>query len=355
MRLDQAFNRPARAFREQRITAALDDEYRWRSCAIQGALSNQTDGDEQVKANDSHPPEFIHPTAVVASAEIGEGTRVQEYAVIRDGVRIGDRCLVDSHCTLNQGVVMGDRVSISEGVHLAAGVRIGDDVSIGPNSVIGSDRASARKDTMIRDGATLGANVTVAPGVDIGQFSCIEAGSVVTANVPPGATVVGNPAVMQLNPTPAVDQPRTHQTQQSAMNGVQFLSLREIQDVRGTLTVCQWNQHLPFVPRRIFFLHGVPDKNVRGAHAHKECVQALVCFNGSVNVLLDDGQHREEFVLDSSQTALIIPAGIWATQFHYSAHAILAVFASHDYDAADYIRNYDDFLSYRRRGVDIAA
>ena len=144
-------------------------------------------------------------------------------------------------------------------------------------------------------------------------------------------------------------------TRQSAIAGVRFLSLKEVNDSRGTLTVCQWNQQLPFEPRRVFFCHTVPNEDVRGEHAHKECDQVLVCFNGTVNVLVDDGEQQEEHLLDSSTDALLIPAGIWASQYRYSTHAILTVFASHDYDAADYIRDYDEFLAYRRAVCDSAA
>ncbi|MGI9456459.1 MAG: sugar 3,4-ketoisomerase [Aeoliella sp.] len=144
-------------------------------------------------------------------------------------------------------------------------------------------------------------------------------------------------------------------TRQSAIAGVRFLSLKEVRDSRGTLTVCQWNEQLPFTPRRVFFCHTVPNEDVRGEHAHKECDQVLVCFNGSVEVLVDDGAQQEEHLLDASTDGLLVPAGIWASQYRYSPHATLAVFASHDYDADDYIRNYDEFLAYRRSICDTAA
>ena len=197
--------------------------------------------------------------------------------------------------------------------------------------------------------------MTVRRGVEIGQYAQIEDGSVVCRTVPPGVTVVGNPAVMRESPVAATDFLRVNTTMKSAIAGVQFLPFQEIRDMRGTLTVCQWNEQLPFVPRRVFFMHGVPNENVRGAHAHKECVQALVCINGRVNVLLDDGRRREEFVLESSGVGLVIPAGVWATQYRYSPNSILAVFASHDYDADDYLRDYEDFLAFRRTRLDTAA
>lgn len=150
-------------------------------------------------------------------------------------------------------------------------------------------------------------------------------------------------------------QVKLYQPAVSALAGVKFLPLREIHDARGTLTVCQWDQQLPFSPRRVFLLHDVPSEEFRGEHAHKECIQVLVCINGSVNVLLDDGQTHEEHILNASHTALLIPPGIWATLHRYSANATLIVFASHNYDADDYIRDYEQFLSYRSRVLDSAA
>ena len=156
-------------------------------------------------------------------------------------------------------------------------------------------------------------------------------------------------------PLPETHTIQLRATRQSTIPGVRFLSLKEVKDNRGTLTVCQWNEQLPFNPRRVFFCHDVPNENVRGEHAHKVCDQVLVCFNGSVNVLVDNGEQQEEHLLDSSTDGLLVPAGIWASQYRYSTHAILAVFASHDYDAADYIRKYEDFLAYRRAVCDTAA
>ena len=161
---------------------------------------------------------------------------------------------------------------------------------------------------------------------------------------------------MTSQPTlPATASIKLHTTRKSTISGVSFLALKEVTDQRGILTVCQWNEQLPFTPRRVFFCHHVPNENMRGEHAHKECDQVLVCFNGRVNVVVDDGVRQEEHVLNSSSDGLLVPAGIWASQYRYSTHALLAVFASHDYDAADYIRNYEDFLAYRRTICDSAA
>lgn len=296
----------------------------------------------------------IHATADVSDATVGAFSRILQYVVINAGASIGDRCTVEALTVIGRDACVGTNVSIASGVHVAPGAVVSDHVTIGSNCSIGGDTSDGRA-TIIREGAQIGASVTVVAGVEIGQSAVVVDGSVVAANVPPGATVAGNPAVIRNCSGPSGQTLRLYESMSSEISGVQFLKFQQVEDVRGTLTVCQWNQQLPFVPRRVFFLHGVPNENVRGAHAHRECAQALVCFNGSVNVLLDDGLRREEFVLESSESGIVIPPGIWATQYRYSQNAMLVVFASHDYDADDYIRDYGDFLDYRRVSIDSAA
>jgi hypothetical protein len=106
--------------------------------------------------------------------------------------------------------------------------------------------------------------------------------------------------------------------------------------MRGSLVATEFTD-LPFVPRRTFLVYDVPSKDVRGEHAHRACEQFLVCVSGSVNVLADDGTHRQEFVLDDPSVGIHLKAMTWGT--------VLMVFASLPYDDADYIRSYDEFLS----------
>jgi len=89
----------------------------------------------------------------------------------------------------------------------------------------------------------------------------------------------------------------------------------------------------------------VPGKDVRGEHAHRRCHQFLVCLRGSLSVVVDDGQASEEIALDRPSIGLYLPPMVWAVQYRYSADALLLVFASDPYDASDYIRDYDEFLS----------
>ena len=84
---------------------------------------------------------------------------------------------------------------------------------------------------------------------------------------------------------------------------------------------------------------------MRGEHAHKACHQFLVCVKGSVGIVLDDGDKRDEIVLDSARVGLHIPPMVWGIQYQFSSDAVLLVLASDRYSAEDYIRNYDEFLA----------
>ena len=92
-------------------------------------------------------------------------------------------------------------------------------------------------------------------------------------------------------------------------------------------------------------MYDVPNESVRGAHAHRFCAQMLVCLAGGVSCLVDDGSAREEIRLDSPTVGLHIPAMIWGTQWKYTRDAVLLVLASHPYDSADYIREYEEYLA----------
>jgi UDP-2-acetamido-3-amino-2,3-dideoxy-glucuronate N-acetyltransferase len=113
--------------------------------------------------------------------------------------------------------------------------------------------------------------------------------------------------------------------------------------MRGNLSVGEFARDIPFSPKRYFLIFDVPNREVRGEHAHKLCQQFLVCVRGSCRVLLDDGQHRREVTLDRVDLGIYMPAMVWGNQHAYSTDAMLLVFASEYYDANDYIRNYDEF------------
>lgn len=117
-----------------------------------------------------------------------------------------------------------------------------------------------------------------------------------------------------------------------------------IKDPRGSLSVGEFGKSIPFEAKRYFVVFDVPTGEVRGEHAHRECHQFLICVKGSCSVITDDGSNRQEFVLDKPNVGAYLPPMTWGVQYNYSSDAVLLVFASHYYDDADYIRNYDEFL-----------
>lgn len=135
-------------------------------------------------------------------ASIGQGTRVWHFVQIMDNVMIGDNCNIGNNCFIENGVVVGNGVTIKNNVALYDGAIIEDDVFLGPNCVFTNvlrprafiSQKNNFKKTIVKKGATIGANATIVCGVTIGEYSFVGAGSVVTKDVPPFALVVGNPA-----------------------------------------------------------------------------------------------------------------------------------------------------------------
>lgn len=144
----------------------------------------------------------IHPTAQVdARAVIGRGTKVWHCAQIREGARVGEDCSIGKDVYLDRDVVIGSRVKIQNGVSVYRGVTIEDDVFVGPHAVFTNDKHPRAFNeewqitpTLVKRGASIGANATVVCGVVIGEFALVGAGAVVTTDVPSYALVVGNPA-----------------------------------------------------------------------------------------------------------------------------------------------------------------
>lgn len=110
-------------------------------------------------------------------------------------------------------------------------------------------------------------------------------------------------------------------------------------------------RELPFECQRIFYTYTVPDGSVRGEHAHKKCEQFLISIRGAVSVSVDNGNVRDEFMLDTPSKGLWLPAGYWGEQFGHSPDSILLVLASLPYDNEDYIRTYDRFLIWKKGAV----
>jgi dTDP-4-dehydrorhamnose 3,5-epimerase-like enzyme len=113
------------------------------------------------------------------------------------------------------------------------------------------------------------------------------------------------------------------------------------------LVVMEGMTHVPFAIARVFVVRGLPGE-IRGQHAHKACTQVLTCPIGSVDVLCDDGNETATFLLDKPNMGLLIPPGIWAQQDYLTPGSVLTVLCDRVYEAADYIRDYDEFKAYKQ-------
>ncbi|MEA9922969.1 WxcM-like domain-containing protein [Xanthomonas campestris] len=300
---------------------------------------------------------FVHPNALCESDTIGEGTRVWAFAHVLPGARLGRDCNICDGVFIESDVVVGDRVTVKCGVQLWDGVRLGDDVFVGPNATFTNDlfprsRVYPEKflGTVVESGASIGANATILAGTTIGSGAMIGAGAVVTRSVPPNAIVVGNPArivgyVSDKDASKTASLPAGQGITDTVVPGVKLYQMPSFADMRGSLSVGDFDSFLPFNARRYFLVYGVPTQETRGEHAHKRCHQFLVCVSGSVRVLADDGTRRIDVELNSPNQGIHLPPMIWGTQYKYSKDAVLLVFASEPYDSDEYIRDYADFKS----------
>ncbi len=145
---------------------------------------------------------YVHPSAEVSEgAQVGDGCRIWNQAQIREGVKLGAGCIVSKNVYIDAGVTVGSGVKIQNNVNLYHGVTVEDDVFLGPSMTFTNDlepRAFnedwAVTETLVKKGASIGANATIRCGVVIGEYAMVGAGSVVTKDVAPYALVVGSPA-----------------------------------------------------------------------------------------------------------------------------------------------------------------
>ena len=150
---------------------------------------------------ENKPDYFIHELACVETDKIGGGTRIWAFTHLLPGAIIGEDVNICDHVFIENNVVVGNRVTIKCGVYLWDGVHLEDDVFVGPNAAFTNDRFPRSRqyldkfpETRVKQGASIGANATILPGITIGKNAMVAAGAVVTRDVPDNALVVGNPA-----------------------------------------------------------------------------------------------------------------------------------------------------------------
>ena len=298
---------------------------------------------------------FQHPAALVESSHVGNRTRIWAFAHVLPRAVIGEDCNICDHVFIENDVIVGDRVTVKCGVQLWDGVRLEDDVFVGPNATFTNDlfprsrqRPASFSQTLVRAGASIGANATVLCGLTIGSGAMVGAGAVVTHDVPANAIVVGNPA--QITGYVGTDvhqieayQPGSAPLERLLVGGVTVYRLPVFRDLRGSLAVAELGKQLPFQPKRLFVVHDVPSRHVRGEHAHRTLHQFLICLKGELSLVVDDGSRRQEVRLRGPEVGVHLPPMVWGVQYRFSKDAVLLVLASEVYDAADYVRDYEEY------------
>jgi len=309
---------------------------------------------------------FIHPMAICETKLVGDDTRIWAFAHLLPGARVGAGCNICDGVFIENDVLIGDRVTVKCGVQVWDGIEIEDDVFIGPNATFTNDPFPRSRRpppqfvrTMVRRGASIGANATILPGIEVGAGAMIGAGAVVTRSVPANAIVSGNPATITgYVDTPVFDSAPleisgSDRIAPIGVGAAAIYQLRRAADLRGELAICEFGDELPFTPVRMFSIFNVPSRDVRGQQAHRQCSQFLIAMHGGCRLLLDDGQQRRSLWLDRPDLGVFVPPGIWTSQTNFSSDCVLLVLNSHTYDARDYIRDYAEFRATVRSVAEI--
>jgi len=239
-------------------------------------------------------------------------------------------------------------------------VTLGRHVRVGPGAAILSEAQGHPAPSALGDYVEVGANAIVMPGCTVGLGARIEPGAVVTRSVPPLAIVAGNPGritgyvrtASRQHEAPASPAPvkKAKSVVASKVRGVTLHELGVAADVRGSLSPGEFERDIPFSAKRYFLVYDVPSSETRGEHAHIKCKQFCIAVAGSVHLVADDGDSREEFVLDRPDLGVYLPPMTWGVQYRYQPNSILLVFASEFYEANDYIRDYQNFIDRCRGG-----
>ena len=129
------------------------------------------------------------------------------------------------------------------------------------------------------------------------------------------------------------------------MSLIKLIEFNRLGDERGGLISLEQFQNIPFEIKRVYYIFDTKQGVARGFHAHKDLQQVAICVKGSCRFILDNGVQRESVILDKPNIGLFIESMMWREMHDFSEDCVLMVIANHHYDEADYIRNYDDFLT----------
>ena len=134
----------------------------------------------------------------------------------------------------------------------------------------------------------------------------------------------------------------------STVNDVKIVELPKFLDARGNLSFAEQNNHIPFEIKRTYWIYDVPGGEARGGHAFRQNQEFIVALSGAFEVVVDDGKQRKSFLLNRSYYGLYVPAGLWRSMENFSTNSLAIEFGSEHYSADDYIRDYEEYLQYRK-------
>lgn len=133
------------------------------------------------------------------------------------------------------------------------------------------------------------------------------------------------------------------------MKHVRIIDLPKIEDLRGNLTFIEQEKHIPFQIKRVYWIYDVPGGQTRGGHAFKEQQELVVALSGSFDVVINDGILENRYHLNRSYFGLYIPNGLWRHMDNFSTNSVALILSSTSFHETDYIRNFHDFIEYKKR------
>lgn len=279
--------------------------------------------------------------------------------LVHPGAEVADDCELGDFVVVYPGAVVGERSVVEGFTQIWPGVQLDRDVTLCANVTL-ERGGEADEGIVFGAGSHVGAGAIIGRGVKVGVGAIVEAGALVSQAVPPYAIVSGVPAritgYVEKKPGTStrpwhkqVQFPEAQQVMRVGVGDVTLHRTKLVRDPRGDLSVGEFPKDIPFDVKRYFLVFNVASGKTRGEHAHHRCHQFLLCVKGSCAVVVDDGHDRVEVLLESPDMGIYLPPLTWGIQYKYSSDAVLLVFASHYYEADDYIRDYDEFVEAVRR------
>ena len=131
-------------------------------------------------------------------------------------------------------------------------------------------------------------------------------------------------------------------------NGSYLIELPKIEDIRGNLSFIEEENHIPFKIKRVYWIYDVPGGEVRGGHAFKCQKEFIIALSGSFDVIVDNGVNKNKYFLNRSYYGLCLNSGLWRNMENFSTNALALIISSTEYDENDYIRDYEQFLKFKK-------